>query len=475
MTNIFRSLEFEHSRNSKGVGVEGEMKQSKQQSGKTNAASLESLERLDFDSRFFDSTMAHYVGDEIVERGQRMQANENFQRNINQSFNAPDVVADRLLSRIMLEPQIKKDFEVATKKGINFVENPCEELKAFIDSAVDIPDFIDRKKVEAGGKVFRSKLDLPGLAMFAIPITIYQQGFVQGITTSLLFSNKPDQKQSIEKTMSAKAAGRKGSMRLLETFKWFNKVAEPGSGEVFSEAFYENCRIRLVHAYVRFAINSNKTSWNYEPNVGWNEEILGAPLSTGDGSIVVSTIVVTLFAMKRHLNKNISSEELDALNHWSNYVSYLQGVPQELLFEDVEDTLAYFAAFMMSINVNAYYDEMAIFIKKLQEMRFEKIVARNSKSVQIFLNGLTKATLEDKFNQRVRTHYNIESAPLWAKSTLFATKTLLSTVNTVSKYIPKLNSTLDMQAEKLWSELIPQIEEAVSRQYGSVIGQGIKR
>ena len=428
------------------------------------------LQRLDFNSDFFDSTMAFYMGKDIAKKARKLKQSPDFQNKLQKNFTLADQAADRLVESMMKDKKIRTDYEIAIKKGLDSIEAPCQELQDFINSAQNIPDFIDRDKVEIGGQVFRSKLDIPGMLMFGLPITIYQQGFVPTISLMILFSNKPDSPSSISKTLSAKAGKKRGSVRLLETFKWFNKVAEPGSGALYSEAFAENCRIHIVHGYVRRAVNANKTNWNYVPEVKWQDDILGTPLSAADGSIVVSTLLVTLYAMKRHLKKNLSYDELDALNHWANYLSYLQGVPEELLFPTFEETLTYFSAFMMSINTNVYHTAIAAFIEQLQDLNFEKFVARKSKPVQLFLDGLTRATLNDKFDSRIRSHYGINPAPIWAKGMLWAAKRGISVANTASKYSPKISNAIDKQTEYFWSELMPGIEEAVSSYYGSFIG-----
>ncbi|MCG8667795.1 MAG: oxygenase MpaB family protein [Pseudomonadales bacterium] len=428
------------------------------------------VSRLDFNSTKFDSTMERCFGEHIVAKAKQLKQSVVFQEKFARNFNEVDTVADALAAKMKADPNTARDYSLAVKAGISAVDNPSSELVSFIESAENIPAFIDRDKVDLGGRVFQTKLDIPGLMLYGFPVSIYNQAFIPSITLALLFSMQPKgDPATIIQALATKSNTFRGSVRLLETFKWFGKVSDQGAGQLYSAPYLESCRIRLVHAHIRSAINAHKNDWNFSPSITWRTQELGMPLCAADGSIVVSSVVAAIYSMRRHLKKNISRQELDALNHWSNYVSYLQGVPEDLLFPTAEDTVAYFAAFMMSINVETYHHELASFVESFQNLHMEKAMFRKSKSMQFVLSGLIEAIIDETFSDDVKSFYRINKAPLWAKSLLRTTKAGIAGVNLVSGKSKYINQKLEDGSILLWKELIPEAEKVFGKRFGSVV------
>lgn len=427
--------------------------------------------RIDFQSHALDSTMRHLLGDQIVEKARDLRASQGFQQLIASRFYQGDAPADNLARAIRQDRQIGKQLQQALSEGVESQPGLPEELVDFVHSAERIPDFIDRQKVTEGGRVFRSKLDLFGLITYGLPVGIYLQGMVPSISMALLFTNRPTREPApIQAVLARKESKRRGFVRVLETFRWFNTVAEEGAGDLYSKEFAENCRIRLVHAHIRAAIEGHKDDWKYQPPFGWDHDMLGVPMSASDGSIVVSTIVVTLLAMRRHLHKSISEEEMDALNHWVNYVSYLQGVPEELLCDTYEGTATQLTAFMMSMDTSACHEQLACFMEELQDLGLGKGLFRNFKPLALWLDGLGAAALDKVFDDPLKAHFRIQRASMVARVNYALFCSLIGLVNRAARVSARINDALDRQTIRLWRTVMPEAERLLSRMHGRVVG-----
>lgn len=427
--------------------------------------------RVTFESTVFDSTLRGLLGDEVLRKARQLQQSEAFQRTLCDHFFVSDAPADRLARAIRADRRMARALDRALRHDLPDSEVVAPELAAFIESAVNIPAFIDRDKVREGGRVFRAKLDLFGLITYGFPIGIYLQGMVPAITMALLFTNRPTKSPaSIEAVLARRESKQRGFVRVLETFRWFNAVAESGAGELYSEEFAENCRIRLVHAHIRAAIRGHTQAWAYEPSIGWDEDALGVPMSAADGSIVVSTIVVTLLAMRRHLRKHITEEEMEALNHWANYVSFLQGVPEALLCPHYDDTVVQFAAFIRSMDTDACHSQLVSFMGALQGLGLGQGVMRRFKGLGRMMDGVQAAALDQVFAADVKARFGIRPAAPWAKALHWGLSGAVSLVNRVAGASATVNGALDRQTVSLWRTVIPKAERMLSRAHGKVVG-----
>ncbi|MCC1498274.1 oxygenase MpaB family protein, partial [Alcanivorax sp. 1008] len=381
-----------------------------------------------------------------------------------------DPAADNLARAMRANRSLGRELDAALRQGVGPDTDVAAEVADFVRSAVQIPDFIDRQKVTEGGRVFRSKLDLFGLITYGLPVGIYLQGMVPAITMALLFTNRPTKvPATIEQALARKESKRRGFVRVLETFRWFNAVAESGAGDLYSDEFRENCKIRLVHGHIRGAIRGHQEPWNYQPPLSWDEAELGVPMSAADGSIVVATIMVTMLAMRRHLHKPISDQELEALNHWINYVSFLQGVPEELLCKHWQDTATQLAAFILSMDPGTCHAPLRSFMTELQDLGLGRGLFGRIRPLARLLDAVGTAALSQVFDAEIRTHYGLRTASTGERATYALLHASVSMMNRAAGFSAALNRGLDGQTVKLWRTIMPEAERILSRLHGRVV------
>ena len=426
--------------------------------------------RLDFTSELFAPTLTHLLGDDIVARARVLRGSKDFQQTLARHFYRGDPPADNLARAMRANRSLGRELDAALRQGVGPDTDVAAEVTDFVRSAEQIPDFIDRKKVTEGGRVFRSKLDLFGLITYGLPVGIYLQGMVPAITMAVLFTNRPTQAPAtIEQALARKESKRRGIVRVLETFKWFNAVAEKGAGDLYTEEFRENCRIRLVHAHIRAAISGHQKKWDYQPPLAWDESVLGVPMSAADGAIVVATIMVTMLGMRRHLHKPISDEELDALNHWVNYLSFLQGVPEELLCQSWEETATKLAAFILSMDPDTCHSPMRSFMTELQDLGLGRGLFGRFRPLARLLDGVGAAALTRVFDDELRAHFGIRRASAGDRAVYALLRSGVSLMNRAAGFSSSLNRRLDGQTVKLWRTVMPEAERMLSRLHGRVV------
>lgn len=427
--------------------------------------------RLNFESTAFAATLTHLLGHDIVAQAMTLRATSGFQETLKQHFFRGDPAADRLAAAIRRDRTLRGQWERALVQGVDDASINAPEVVDFVRSAERIPEFIDRHKVREGGLVFRSKLDLFGLITYGLPVGIYLQGMVPAITMALLFTNRPTREPAtIEAALARRESKRRGFVRVLETFRWFNAVAEQGAGDLYGEEFGENCRIRLVHAHIRAAIREHPAPWRYRPPLEWDESVLGVPMSAADGSIVVSTIVVTMLGMRRHLHKPISDAEMEALNHWVNYVSFLQGVPEALLCRSWEQTAVQFAAFILSMDPETCQPALRSFMTELQDLGLGQGLFGRVPPLARLLDGIGSAALTRVFDEALRARFGLRQASSGERATYALCRSAVVLVNRGAGMSSVLNRVLDRQTVRLWRTVMPEAERMLSRLHGRVVG-----
>lgn len=246
-------------------------------------------------------------------------------------------------------------------------------------------------------------------------------------------------------------------------------MAEEGAGDLYSQEFRENCKIRLVHAHIRAAIRDHREEWKYQPPLRWDESVLGVPMSAADGSIVVATIMVTMLGMRRHLHKPISDQELEALNHWVNYVSFLQGVPEELLSRTWEETATKLAAVVLSMNPETYHEPLRSFMTELQDLGLGQGLFGKGNPLGRLLDGVGTAALTRIFDDGIRTHYGLRRASAGDRAAYAVLRSGVSLINRFAGFSSGLNGLLDGQTVKLWRTIIPEAERVLSRLHGRAV------
>jgi len=423
------------------------------------------LERLDFDATLAEEIVSNIYGERVLDKAVLLKQTPEYQERLNRNFLAADKPADDLALKISKDPLVRKDYENAIANGIDAVSNPCKELIEFIQSAEKIPDFLDREMIELGANIFRTKLNLLTFFTDGVPAITIQAASI-GIGAAAIFSQRPKGK-AVSLSDYDVLGDPSLVMRFMETFKWFNKISKPGAGARFSEAFAENCRIRIIHGYVRRAITNNPFDWNYEPPVGWDFDKLGTPISGAEGCVVVTTLAAAIDAAKINNSLNISDHEVEALYQWVNYVSFMQGVPQEMLFGTAEETRVDFSAYMLSINANCHKEFTEKFYSGILNLHLETAMFPRSVALQQLIDAIIRASLHSTYGDKYCNHYSIPIPPKSVRRLFYGIKQISKGVNILSKYVPPLEKRLDSSGEYLWEDVFAEAEVYLKQHFGA--------
>ena len=422
------------------------------------------LERLNFNANLAEDIVKNVFGQSVLEKARRLKQTPSYQERLNRNFLTADKPADELAIKMSADRQVRSDYKIAIEQGIEAVEDPCDELVAFIESAENLPEFFDRELIELGGSVFRKNLNAITFFMYGVPVIAIQAASV-GIGAAAVFKERPKGK-SVPLAEHDVLGDPSNLMRFIETFKWFNQIAKPGCSERFGNAFAENCRIRVVHGYVRKAINNNLMNWNYDPPVGWEIDKLGVPLSGAEGCVVVTTVAAAIDSARRNNSLKVSDREIEALYQWANYVSFMQGVPEDMLFGTAEETRVDFSAYMLSINSECYREFTEKFYSGILEVHLEEAMFPQSVTLQKLIDGVIRASLHNTYGDRYCSYYGIPAPSKLQRAVFLGLEKGSEGINLLSKYVSPLKSLLDKNGEYMWEEVFLQAEHYLKEHLG---------
>ncbi len=427
--------------------------------------------RLDFNSHAYDRVVENCFGAEVRDKARALLQTPGFQDKVIRNLHIADQPSDRLAGRMRQDAKAKADFATAVSSGIAAVKNPCEELVAFMDHAVNIPDSFDRDLIELGAQVFLTRLNPVTFFAYGIPGAALQTG-VLGITAAALMTNQPrGEPLTLAENADRPQVYERLAVRFMETFKWFTAVAQPGAGQLYSQAFRENCRIRIIHSQIRNVMNKgiNQANWNFKPRIGWYEDELGTPLSAADGAIVVTTMAAGILMAARDMELPVSARELQGLFQFTSYLNYMQGVPEELLFPDAEDTAVYFSAYLMSLNIDCRHEWARTAFNMISKLHLEKAMFPHSRLAQHVLNGLMMASWNEIYDEDFRRLYAMQTdtSPVY-RQIFRLTKLGFRLYNRVAGRIPVLQRPLDSFGLLLWNDIFPAAEDKIKQHYAAI-------
>lgn len=220
-----------------------------------------------------------------------------------------DTVADAyigLMPKYGFRPLINM-LQQALQHGIESVEDAPQELKDFIGSMEEVPDWIDMDLVEQGARY--SRINLSSAVPFAI-----RGAFLN--TFSNTYSGLP-------MVVTGTLANESVVKRIQETSSFFTTATLPGSLTRFGPGFNAAAMVRLMHSTVRFHLIRDKEKWDYKT--------YGIPIPQID-QMPAGTMTTFNFALRASKIKreNFTPRER-AIVELERYQCYLLGLPKELL------------------------------------------------------------------------------------------------------------------------------------------------
>ncbi|MPY79187.1 MAG: DUF2236 domain-containing protein [Actinophytocola sp.] len=226
---------------------------------------------------------------------------------LRQFAQADDPLADAVVAMIHAMPrgEGRKLFEQALADGIDSIDNPPEPLADFFRDVEATPYWVDFDRIDNGARsIIRTGL----LGMFPLGDMSLMGGYLASRAVKTLVSTG-----DLEHT---------AARRLAETASWWIDVTTPGSLRPQGEGMRAALRIRLVHAFVRDAMN-RRDDWDYD---AWDRPVNQVQTV---GTLLLFSLVFLLGTQLLGIRYTLRERE-DVMHLW-RYVGWLMGVDDELL------------------------------------------------------------------------------------------------------------------------------------------------
>ena len=204
------------------------------------------------------------------------------------------------------------EFHRAVDAGIDAVDDPPESLRALLESAERVPDWVDWEQLRRGAIAFWRPGPIVPLAL----TSDIARGFKSyGSMKTTVFTGR---------FIDEKKVGR----RLVETLRYIAAVTTPGAMRRERDGWKYTLRLRLLHASVRFGC-STSPEWDWDD---W-----GLPVNDADSvgpPLEFSVGVVDLLAQAGIVLEDREVEDIVAL--W-RYIGFVLGSPEYILMTDAAD------------------------------------------------------------------------------------------------------------------------------------------
>ncbi|MFF4082861.1 oxygenase MpaB family protein [Streptomyces sp. NPDC001777] len=182
-------------------------------------------------------------------------------------------------------------------------------LRAFLDHATTVPDWVDRDRIERGAAAYRSLGRNSGDVLTLLSLV---GGYRFGGPADLL-------------VLTGGLGGDETLRRLGETAKWSHAVTRPGGLRPGAEGWRLTVHVRAMHALVNA---------HFEPR--WDSGRWGLPINQADQAATLGLFDATVIVGCLGLGVRLTRRQRDDLMHLWRYVGLLMGVAPEWL-TDVED------------------------------------------------------------------------------------------------------------------------------------------
>ncbi|TVT62160.1 DUF2236 domain-containing protein [Amycolatopsis rhizosphaerae] len=226
---------------------------------------------------------------------------------------AEDGLADEVVAMFHRLPkgQGRALFERALTGGIAAVDDPPRELVEFFRAVEATPYWVDYDRLDRGARaITRTGV----LGLFPLGDMSLMGGYLASRATKSLVATG-----EIEHM-----AGR----RLVETAAWWIEVTTPGKLRPGESGYAAALRVRLVHAYVRAAMN-RRDDWDY---AAWDRPVNQVQTT---GTLLLFSLVFVLGTQLLGIRYS-ARERADIIHLW-RYAGWLLGVDEELLPATEED------------------------------------------------------------------------------------------------------------------------------------------
>lgn len=220
-----------------------------------------------------------------------------------QSYYDADPVAEAFVEEVYMkrgQAEGRKMVDQALDKGAGSVSGAPASLRKLFDEFETDPDWLDRRLVEQGARVFRRF----GTHMFSYAGAVTLEGYWEN---------------SVAKPLAFTGAytGESANRRFLETCGFWIDVAQPGAMFAGGQGRKTAMRVRLMHVFVRKRLLQHPQ---------WDLAAWGVPISQGDALLTLLAGSVVPGTAFKAMGYRTSDEEILAMMHFWRYIGHIMGV-----------------------------------------------------------------------------------------------------------------------------------------------------
>ncbi len=187
-----------------------------------------------------------------------------------------------------------------------------DSLKAFFRSVKSPPPFgFDADRALAGARAFHKYSDMFFVALVLCSLIT---GLTEGLAKAFWITGR--------------TAG--NLRRVRQNTRHLVDITLPGGLDVFGDGWKLTLRIRLIHAQVRRLLISSDE---------WDVQREGVPLHMAHMGLAATGFSAFNLKAVRELGVSLTEEESDGFMHTWSYVTWLLGVPENLLFHTEEEAV----------------------------------------------------------------------------------------------------------------------------------------
>ncbi len=195
-----------------------------------------------------------------------------------------------------------------------------DSLREFFRDAESTPEWLDYSSFAPSVRMFHSNSPII-LAAFVAGVLI--EGFTTNIAHSFFITGRVRDQ---------------GIRRLGQNNRHMMEIFLPGGMYRYGDGWKLSVRIRIIHARIRYLLNNAEE---------WDADAWGEPISAAHLGYAISAFSARLLKHMKTLGAKCNAEESESFMAVWRYSGHLMGIPQTILFQDIEEALQVYRVGLM--------------------------------------------------------------------------------------------------------------------------------
>ena len=185
-------------------------------------------------------------------------------------------------------------------------------LREFFGDAERQPEWLDHEAFAPGIRAFHRN---SYIILMAFVTGVLIEGFTTNIARSFMLTGRVRDK---------------GVRRLGQNNRHMTEIFFPGGLDRQGDGWRLSVRIRMVHARIRRLLNDSEE---------WDAKAWGTPISSAHLGFAIAAFSARLLKHTKTLGASYTEEERESFMDVWRYSGYLMGIPETILFRDMQEAL----------------------------------------------------------------------------------------------------------------------------------------